>query len=663
MKKVFFVLFLMMLCNAASNIYAQELKENLKFGNPTKEELALEKYADEPEAEAVVLCRLRTVYFVYLNNGFSKIVENKVRIKVLKQEGTDYANVTIAYHNNANRNDDVKDVVNKIEATAFNMENGKMVATKMKSNLVFRERVDEETMVVKFAIPQVKVGTVLEYEYKIQSDNIYSISDWYAQDEIPVLYTKYSLTIPEYFQFSVENTGVAQIESLHEDVSENFHIGEGNLVNSSSNRYTYVGKHLSSLKDDNYVWCIDDYRTKVTAELNAISMPTYYKPYTTTWDDVAKTLMNADGFGDRLSNNAPLKEEMKALGLDSMETNSEKAAALYGLLMSKVKWNGSYDLLSKKKASTVLKDGTGSNADINFMLINMLNSIGIYSWPVAVRMRHRGRLPMSYPSVGRLSTVVAGFDLGNDKIGVLDCSTKSGYVDVLPPQMMVDRGLVVYKDGYSWLDMTKACKGHETTTLIGEVKTDGSIVGMSDKYYYYQYSLLSKENRKDKDSVVVVEKLGNKLQATIKNYTVDGVDSISQTLNEKFEFEKPGQSNGDIIYINPFVFAIWDENPFTQEKREVPVELPCMSTEYINVSLVIPEGYDIEELPGTVQIQNADKSITCLIAFKKNDNILTASYSYRVNRMFFATDEYEGLREVYEHIVNKCNEMIAIKKK
>ncbi len=662
MKKTF-ALILVMLCCLAGKVSAQELKENLKFGNPTKEELTMEEYADEPDAEAVVLCKLRTVYFTYLANGFNKMMENKVRIKVLKQEGTEYANVSIFYHNNANKNDDYKDVVNKIEATAFNMENGKMVATKMKSNLVFRERVNDETMVVKFAIPQVKAGTVIEYEYKIQTDNIYSIGDWYAQDEIPVLYTKYDLTIPEYLHFSVENTGVAPIEAKRNTVTESFHLGGGELASSQSEHYVYEGRHVPSLKDDDYVWCVDDYRSKVVAELGSIQLPAYFKSYTMTWEDVAKTLINFDDFGGRLSNNAPLKEELKALGLENMETNEDKAIAVFDLLMSKVKWNEDYALLSTKKASSVLKDGMGSNADINFMLINMLNSVGVQAWPVAMRMRHRGRLPISYPSVGRLSTFVVGFDRGDDGIGVLDCSTKSGYVDVLPPQMMVERGLVVRKDGCSWTDLSKECKGREVTRITAEMKPDGSISGLRDKYYYYQHSLLFKEDRKKNDTVDVVEKLSGNLQAVIKNYTVEDVDKVSSATNEKFEFEKAGQSNGDIIYINPFIFSLWDENPFTQEKRVIPVERPCTTIEDCYVNLTIPEGYDVEELPSPMQIQMADKSITCMVQFTKEGNTISGMYRYRVNRLFFDTEEYSDLRQVYEHIVSKCNEMITIKKK
>jgi hypothetical protein len=38
-------------------------------------------------------------------------------------------------------------------------------------------------------VPQVKVGTVIEYEFCLESDIYYDIYSWYAQSDIPVLYT------------------------------------------------------------------------------------------------------------------------------------------------------------------------------------------------------------------------------------------------------------------------------------------------------------------------------------------------------------------------------------------------------------------------------------------------------------------------------------------
>lgn len=50
-------------------------------------------------------------------------------------------------------------------------------------------------------------------------------------------------------------------------------------------------------------------------------------------------------------------------------------------------WNGEYKLYSPDLKKTI-KKGTGSNADLNFIFINMLRDCGIEAWPVVLRMRN-----------------------------------------------------------------------------------------------------------------------------------------------------------------------------------------------------------------------------------------------------------------------------------
>ena len=82
-----------------------------------------------------------------------------------------------------------------------------MVRTKMKRDLVFTERLTKQYMQLKFSIPAVREGTVFEYKYQLSSDLYYSINSWEAQRSIPVIFTQYDITIPEYFKFNLDMRG------------------------------------------------------------------------------------------------------------------------------------------------------------------------------------------------------------------------------------------------------------------------------------------------------------------------------------------------------------------------------------------------------------------------------------------------------------------------
>jgi hypothetical protein len=186
--------------------------QNLKFGKPTDEEMQMTVYEQDPEAEAVVLCQLTNVSYTMDMLDFLVDYEVKTRIKILKEEGKEYANITIPYIFNSNE-DFMQETFENFKATAYNLENGKVKKTKIGLDKIYSERIDKDNMVAKIAIPQVKAGTVIEYEYKLHSNVYYHIHDWYASAEIPVAYANYRLEIPVVFIYNVEYSGLQQLQN------------------------------------------------------------------------------------------------------------------------------------------------------------------------------------------------------------------------------------------------------------------------------------------------------------------------------------------------------------------------------------------------------------------------------------------------------------------
>lgn len=54
----------------------------------------------------------------------------------------------------------MKENIIGLDASAYNLENGKIVRTKMKKDVVFKERDGRKPNDLKFSIPQVKAGTL-----------------------------------------------------------------------------------------------------------------------------------------------------------------------------------------------------------------------------------------------------------------------------------------------------------------------------------------------------------------------------------------------------------------------------------------------------------------------------------------------------------------------
>ena len=127
-----------------------------KFGEPTMEELKMTTYDKDSSAAAVVLLNLRDVGFRLDGGDITEVTTNRFRIKILKDAGKDYANVDHVLYNSQGAKGHEK--IFGIKAVAVNLENGKVVKTKMKSDMIFTEKIDEYHDRVKFTIPQAKGG-------------------------------------------------------------------------------------------------------------------------------------------------------------------------------------------------------------------------------------------------------------------------------------------------------------------------------------------------------------------------------------------------------------------------------------------------------------------------------------------------------------------------
>lgn len=182
------------------------LKPNLKYGKPTREELSMTTYTPDTTAAAICLLQQGKTDFVY-HDYFKLITERTYRIKILKPQGSDYANVTIPYYAPVNSNNE-PDRIDKLSASSYNLENGKTIKTELTEDLISDERVDQYVKLLKFSIPAVKVGTVIEYRYTHIS-NYLEIPNWYMQKEIPVIYNQYTVTIPHVYVFNIETRGEA----------------------------------------------------------------------------------------------------------------------------------------------------------------------------------------------------------------------------------------------------------------------------------------------------------------------------------------------------------------------------------------------------------------------------------------------------------------------
>jgi hypothetical protein len=655
------IVFIVMLC-LATVAWAQTLEPNLKWGKPTDEELKMTSYAPDPEAEAVVLCSETQLRYDLTSGSFKLKRSTKKRIKVLKEEGKDKANGGISYMYNGHRLGQCEYLA-KLKATAYNMVEGKLVKTKMEGDMVNHEDVTKTLRLTKFTVPQVTVGTVIEVECEIESDFFSDIDDWVAQDDIPVLYTSFDVTVPEYFSFHVDERGFHTLERKIEDTNMTIAAGSGEgILHCGGKHYRFVGRNLPALRQKKLLYAPESYGQRVSMELSAIQIPGIMTKYfTADWNDVDKGLLDDDEFGGRLGKN-PLKTEMQEAGVATISDPKERIMAIYRLLKDRVKWNEKYNLYAES-AGKVLKERSGSNASINFILINMLKDAGFEAFPAVMRSRDMGFLTVSRATAKEFNTFVVAVKVG-DSYSYLDGSIEDGWLDVLPDHMLVDRARIVSKDkSAEWVDLRGVSESKSRSMVKGELQPDGTLkADIQTKFTGLEAASLRHDFRTATDSATFVSELAQKLNCEIESLTLANHHGLGPDVERNMHVTKQCDAAGDMIYLNPWVLNVMSENPLTEEQRTLPVEFPYLYTDNLTSIITLPEGYVVDELPQSLIIKSEDGKLSCLIASSADGSTLSSRCQIQVGKLFFAPEEYPFVKNFLDEVYKRLQDVIVIKK-
>lgn len=656
-KRLFFVLTLFVVCSLA---FGQK-----KFSKITAADFATPSEAADSSVDAVYIYDIGETR-VTATTGLNIETQVKVRMQIVTEKGKEYANKAVVFYYNPKGAQADNDKISSISAASYNLVDGKVVKTAMSSKYEFKEQIDDHRMRLKFSIPEVKVGSIIEYKYTIISPRYSDIPTWYFQHSEPVRYSFYSATFPEWFQYHVEERGYSPLKGKLENT--NIMVGSSLL---KADRYIFEGENLRAFKNEKFIYCQDDYAQRVDFELKGVTIPgQIYKDYARKWDDVREYLKEEFDMGSYLKIKNPYAEEMKSLDLEGKSV-AVKASRIFGLLKSKLKWDKEYKLYCKNPLR-ILKDGKGSNIELNYIYMAMLRDAGISSTPMLIRRRSMGRLPLTYASIDKLNTFVVAFVDENDALLFADCSADYGDVNILPADLMAEG--ILYDPNVTKTPNNGATRGgtiydlseiggNATNTRINCLVTpDGQLAGQRINTHI-GYNALSYKNayHEMEDSLAIIEKTEKNLDCKLSSFRTKNAEGVGRAVEERIRFSKEAVVDGDRIYFNPIVFADEKTNYFVQSDRVLPVEFPAAQSTTITSVVTIPEGYVVEEMPKPETV-TLPGYLGVVISFEMQDNNLVTKYQSVVGNTFIPATEYANLQEFWNKVLKINSMMVCLKK-
>lgn len=538
--------------------------------------------------------------------------------------------------------------------------NGKIEKAKLNKDNISEEKLNDAIKVMKVRPEQVKKGSIVEIEYEKMSVFYSRVDDWYPQDECPTLYADFEIKIPDWFRFNLDQTGMNHIEVQKGFENITFVFRNGQTENVSCNKYNAKGINLPSLKKDDFVWQEHDFADKLTFEMNGITIPgEVYESFSQTWDDINKTLAESSNFGGRLNASNPLKKEMQDAGIMNLKTPKEKIEAIMKLLQSKVKWNGSYHFAGNSARET-LKKGEGDNADMNFIIINMLEDAGIKAVPIVMSTRKHGRLPITHPSLDYLNTFIVGALINDSTMIYLDGSMKNGLA--LPANLITDRAQIVGKASFT-VSPAQTEKGAESYNIIGKLSADGKLEFQGRSEFKDCWAPVVVNTYKDaKDSATYVNERASKYNVNFSKFNLKYTEGLNPKCQKTFAATKTFDTTPENIYFSPLLVAFAKENPFKDEERKMPVEYPFIQSYTFSANYTFPEGYSVESLPKSQQITSPDKSLHFIINYQEVGGRLAMRCTVKIDKQLYTAPEYPILKAFMDQVTAHNNDVVVLKK-
>lgn len=652
------------------NVYSQELE----LGKVTIAELEEKHHPKDTAAVAAILFKKGVTTFEYSEEyGFLLQTIVKTKIKIYKKGGYDWANKSIQYYVASSP----KEYISFSKAVTYNLVNGAIEKTKLKSDGEFEEKVNKYRNRKKITMPNVKEGSIIEYEYTIRTPNDEHPRDWDFQTAIPINYCEYKVGIPEYYTYNSYTKGFLPLK-VTKDIKNkgiNFTFKERSSglspsttftterLNYLENSTTYQIENVPALKDESYVNNIDNYTSTLVQELAMVKFPNRnLKSYSTDWKAVTKTIYDYQDFGQELDKTGYFEEAIGPL-IAAGNTPEQKIAAIFNYVKQNVKWNGSHGFYCEDGVKTAFKNKKGNVGEINLMLTAMLRFAGFDANPVLVSTRENGIA--LYPSRTAFDYVIAAIE---DPKGLLllDGTAVHSLPNILPTRDLNWFGRLIRKDGTSTeVDLMPKVHSNDAITMNYSVGPTGKVEGKLRRMQTNYNAMLFRNQISSENQDAYLEKFENEhSKIEIEEYSRTNEKELHLPVTEVFSFKGSNLCEviQDKMYITPMLFYTYKENPFKQETREYPIDYSFPFIDKYTINVQIPEGYTVETIPASINLSMLDELGTFKFLTNVSGNIIQVAVQHQVNVSIIGADYYPMLKEYYQKMIEKMNEKIVLKK-
>jgi hypothetical protein len=530
----------------------------------------------------------------------------------------------------------------------------------------FTEKKSKYWSMKKVAIPQLEVGAVIDYYYKIESDYIIQPREWYFQTDIPIQLSELTIDFDDRLSYMYLFQGFEGMEKTEEKDRTIF---KDSITSALIEPKKFTVNNVPALKTEPFITTIDDYRLRIRFQCTQyLTLYGELREILSDWSTVNEKILNNPYFESQYKRKINCGKILKAANsiLEKEMSSLDKAKALYDFVNKNVETNQNSGIYVQTSLNESFEKKIASKSELNLMLLALLKKAGIESYPMLISTRNNGHPMTQHPIVDQFNrTLVYAVIEGESYF--LESGNKLRPFGELSRSSMNRGAFLLKKSKGAWLTILPK-KSKKVFISDFTLSGEGTMKGKTSANYTNTAATNSRWDWVNNDKE---KSWRQQLENTIIDFELDSVSvenekEVSKPFKVHFngDFSGAAQEVGDFTYINPFIFSDYLENPFKSETRQYPVDFPHpFSNQFIINIKYDKEIYEVEELPKSAKLTLSGKIVSLKYAAQeKMPGWIQITYTLSVDKPYIPVIAYSGLRTLFDMTAEKLGERIVLKK-
>ena len=609
------------------------------FGTFTADEINLKQCSFDPEADAIILMDKAVANH---DDNYRLITERRIRIKILTQKGVERADIVIPFYSK-----DEFENLSRLEAYTYNFdEAGRATYVAVDKKSFFTEHTNSYWSRMKFAMPAVKVGSIIEYHYVSTMKNYNGLDEWLFQSDMPTMNSTYLLHIVPNaeFAYSVQKSNKYPVTIR---------------PMPSDGKIYFEMNNVAGLRFEPYMDAPRDYLQKVMFQFSGYYSSGSRQNVNTTWKALAYDLMTEKSYGSQLDKDLKI-DVIRAL-VANEPTATTKVKAIYEYVKKNIAWNGIDSKYASDGLKAVWDRKKGTSGEMNLLLTNLLKSAGIEAYPILAAERDFGKIDSTYPFLERFNKTVV-LAIADNRQFVLDATQENCPLGLTPYPLLGTSAFLVDRKSFNLIRIAPGNRFYKNTiTIKGEVDAKGLLTAETkvESYDYAKQSVLNKL-KDDKKKFIV-----NNFERPYEGLSVDSFLIVpppadSLPLDQFVKFKQQLNQSGDYTLLNPNLFTGFEKNPFISSIRFTNVNFGYPYNITVEETIKVPAGTKID-LPQDKVLRSNDNTIEAFKQVRFENNELKVVMRFMQTTTLVTAENYPAIKDFYKRMIDMLNEPVLVK--